>query len=212
MLKVNEIFASIQGESSFSGLPCTFVRFSGCPLRCRWCDTAYAFEAGESLTQDQILDRVKQLGIMMVELTGGEPLAQTETYELLQKFVASGFKVLLETGGSEPIVSVDPNVHIVLDVKCPGSNMSERNLYKNFETLKATDEIKFVLASRKDYEWAKELIDKYDLAKKHNILISTAFGLVEPKDAVEWMLADRLDARFQLQMHKYVWHPRTKGV
>jgi len=211
-LKINEIYTSIQGESSYAGLPCTFVRMSGCPLRCNWCDTAYAFDKGAEMSMEEIIADIKLRQVKLVELTGGEPLAQKESLELLDQLESQGFKTMIETGGSEPIEHVNRNTHIVMDLKCPDSKMSAHNLYSNLEFLKSSDEIKFVIASKEDYTWCKNQIAKYDLSKRFNVLLSTAFGLLKAQDLVEWMLEDKLEARFQLQMHKYIWHPRTKGV
>jgi 7-carboxy-7-deazaguanine synthase len=211
-LRVTEIYASIQGESSYSGIPCTFVRLTGCPLRCRWCDTAYGFEGGKDYSIDEILKTVKDLGVPLVELTGGEPLAQSETPILIQKLFAAGYQVLIETGGSEDISCLPQKTHIVMDLKCPDSGMEDRNLWSNLESLKPSDEIKFVVASRKDYEWTRKVIEEHDLSKRFKVLLSTAFGLITPLEVVDWMMADKLDVRFQLQMHKYIWSPRKKGV
>jgi 7-carboxy-7-deazaguanine synthase len=211
-LKINEIYKSVQGESSYSGLPCTFIRVSGCPLRCRWCDTAYAFDKGDDLTITQVIEQVAKMGVKLVELTGGEPLAQSSSISLLNELVELGYETMIETGGSEPIDDINAKTHIVMDIKCPDSKMSDRNLYANFDSLKASDEIKFVLASRADYEWSLNIIEKYSLTNRFKVLISSAFALLDPKLAVEWMLEDKLDARFQLQMHKYIWNPRKKGV
>ena len=211
-LKITEIYPSIQGESSFAGYPCTFIRLTGCPLRCRWCDTAYAFEGGKSQSIDEILEEVKKAGVQMVELTGGEPLAQADCAVLASRLVADGYKVLIETGGSEPIEVLPKEVHVVLDVKCPGSKMDDRNLWTNLDYIKPTDDVKFVLADRADYEWALKVIAERGIAAKANILFSCAFGLLQPKDVAEWMVQDKVTWRLQLQMHKYIWHPRAKGV
>jgi len=212
MLKITEIYPSIQGESSFAGYPCVFVRLTGCPLRCRWCDTAYAFEGGRDVPVAEIIEEVRKTGINMVELTGGEPLAQPGGYLLARSLVEAGFKVLIETGGSEPIDGLPAEVHVVMDIKCPGSRMEERNLWSNLAHLKPTDDVKFVLADRADYDWALNVIRHKGIDKKANILFSCAFGMVHPKDVAAWMVEDKVTWRLQLQMHKYIWHPRTKGV
>jgi len=211
-LKVTEIYKSVQGESSYAGLPCTFIRMTGCPLRCRWCDTAYAFEGGEDASLETIMQKVKELGVHLVELTGGEPLAQKGSYELANHLSESGYKVLIETGGSEPIAGLHQNVHVIMDIKCPGSKMDGKNLWSNIELLKPTDEVKFVVASKEDFSWAVTVCEKYDLEKKCRLLFSPAFGLVQPKDLVEWLLESGANARLNLQQHKFIWHPRAKGV
>jgi len=211
-LRITEIYASIQGESSFAGFPCTFVRLTGCPLRCRWCDTAYAFEGGEEWTITAIVDRVKELGVPLVELTGGEPLAQPLCNDLAAALVDAGFRVLIETSGSEPVDRLPSSVHVIMDIKCPGSLMDGKNMWSNLKYLKPTDELKFVLASRSDYDWACEKIAAESLSERFSVLMSCAFGLLKPIELAEWMTADRLKARLQLQQHKYIWHPRAKGV
>jgi len=211
-LRITEIYASIQGESSFAGFPCTFVRLTGCPLRCRWCDTAYAFEGGEDMTIPQIVDRVRELGIDLVEITGGEPLAQPLCNDLASSLIEAGFRVLIETSGSEPVDKLPIPVHIIMDIKCPGSGMDEKNLWSNLAHLKPTDEIKFVLANRADYDWAAAKVREFDLDSRFSVLMSVAFGLLKPVELAEWMTADRSPARLQLQQHKYIWHPRAKGV
>lgn len=210
-LIITEIYPSIQGESSYAGLPCTFIRLTGCPLRCRWCDTTYSFEGGKSVTVEDILAQVGQHGIPLVELTGGEPLAQKETIKLAQLLGDQGYKVLIETGGSEDVSQLDARVHIIMDIKCPGSGMVDRNLWSNIDSLKTSDEIKFVLAHREDYDWALRVINERKL-ERFNLLFSPAFGLLQPKQLAEWMVQDKVKARLNLQQHKYIWHPRAKGV
>lgn len=212
--KVTEIYASIQGESSYAGFPCTFVRLTGCPLRCRWCDTVYGFEGGRTMTLDDIVAEVTRLGIPLVELTGGEPLAQPRCVEIMDELQSRGFKILLETSGSEDIAPVPSHVHIIMDLKCPGSGMSDRNLWTNLDSLKATDEIKLVVANRDDFEWAKSVVVEKDLAARFKVLFSCAFGLVKPHELAQWMLETPhlATCRFQLQQHKYIWSPRAKGV
>ena len=210
-LIITEIYPSIQGESSYAGLPCTFIRLTGCPLRCRWCDTTYSFEGGKPMTVDDILAVVSQHGISLVELTGGEPLAQKQAIALSRVLGDRGFKVLIETGGSEDISELDPRVHIIMDIKCPGSGMADRNLWSNIGSLKNSDEIKFVLAHREDYDWAVRVIQERGL-ERFNLLLSPAFGLLQPKQLAEWMVKDKIKARLNLQQHKYIWHPRAKGV
>ena len=210
-LIITEIYPSIQGESSYAGLPCTFIRLTGCPLRCRWCDTTYSFEGGKPVTVEDILAQVGQHGIPLVELTGGEPLAQKETIKLAQLLGDQGYKVLIETGGSEDVSQLDARVHIIMDIKCPGSGMVDRNLWSNIDSLKTSDEIKFVVAHREDYDWALRVINERKL-ERFNLLFSPAFGLLQPKQLAEWMVEDKVKARLNLQQHKYIWHPRAKGV
>ncbi len=212
MLKVNEIFYSVQGESTHTGLPCIFVRLTFCNLRCTYCDTEYAFYDGEDLSINQIIERVKNYKCNLVEVTGGEPLMQEESYLLLQKLCDENFDVLLETGGSLPIKEVDKRVKIIMDLKCPSSGMLKKNLYDNLSYLKKTDELKFVIGTREDYEWSKNIIKEYSLSGKYEILFSTVFEELEPETLVGWILEDKLNVRFQLQVHKYIWDPKTKGV
>lgn len=212
MIKVNEIFFSIQGESSRAGLPCVFVRLTYCNLRCSYCDTEYAFYEGSDFSIDEIVNRIKSYNCNLVEITGGEPLMQNECLDLMKKLCDSGFDVMLETGGSLPIASVDSRVMIIMDLKCPSSGMLKKNLYTNIPFLKKNDEVKFVIGSREDYEWSKEIISKYELKRKCGILFSVVFSTLEPVTLVNWILEDKLDVRFQLQMHKFIWHPETKGV
>jgi 7-carboxy-7-deazaguanine synthase len=211
-LNITEIYPSVQGESSFAGLPCTFVRLTGCPLRCRWCDTAYAFHGGRSLGIDEILAEVKKLGINLVELTGGEPLAQEHCPTLAKGLVAQGYRVLIETSGSEPVDPLPPEVHIIMDLKCPGSGMADRNLWSNLSHLKPSDEIKMVVRDRVDFDWAESMIAEHDLSNRFRVLLSPAWGLLDSKELVAWMLERKVNARLNLQLHKYIWHPRAKGV
>jgi len=212
MLKVNEIYFSIQGESTKAGLPCVFVRLTYCNLRCKYCDTEYAFYEGYDLSIEEIIGEVKKFDCKLVEITGGEPLVQSEAIVLMSKLCDEGFEVLLETGGSLSIKEIDPRVKIIMDLKCPTSGMLKKNHYENIDFIKSSDEIKFVLGSREDYEWTKEILQKYNLTKKCIILFSVVFGELEPVRLVEWILEDKLDVRFQLQMHKFIWEPTTKGV
>ncbi|MDP3581282.1 MAG: 7-carboxy-7-deazaguanine synthase QueE [Ignavibacteria bacterium] len=212
MLKINEIYKSIQGESSKAGLPCVFVRLTYCNLRCTYCDSEYAFYDGKDMEIDEILSEIKKLGCNLVEITGGEPLFQKESLDFMRRLCDDGFEVMLETGGSLPIEEVDKRVMIILDLKCPSSGMLKKNLYKNVEHLKAKDEVKFVIGTREDYDWTKEIIAKNSLSKKCSVLFSTVFGTLNPQTLVDWILEDKLNVRFQLQMHKYIWNPKTKGV
>lgn len=212
MLKVNEIYYSIQGESSNAGLPCVFVRLTYCNLRCTYCDTEYAFYEGKELSIEEIIDQVKKYQCELVEVTGGEPLFQDECYELLNKLCDEGFVVLLETGGSLSIKEVNQKVKIIMDFKCPSSAMMKKNLYDNANYLKQSDEVKFVIGNREDYEWSKETIKKYKLDKKCSLLFSPVFDKIEPVSIVNWILEDKLNVRFQLQIHKFIWEPSEKGV
>jgi 7-carboxy-7-deazaguanine synthase len=211
-MKVNEIFKSIQGESSYAGLPCIFVRLSGCNLRCGWCDTAYAFHEGEERSIDSVLEEVRALGIRHVEITGGEPLLQEETYPLITKLLNEGYHVLVETSGSAPIDKIDPRAVVIMDIKCPGSKMSHTVHWENLKWLKREDEVKFVIADRTDYEWAKETLLQHPILQERAILFSPVFGQMEPRQLAEWVLEDRLPVRFQLQLHKYIWDPQMRGV
>ncbi len=212
MLKVNEIYHSIQGESSKSGLPCVFVRLTYCNLRCAYCDTEYAFYEGEDKSIEEIINEVKKYNCKLVEVTGGEPLVQKESLELMKKLCDEGFDVMLETGGSLPIKDIDERVLIIMDLKCPSSKMEKKNLYENTNYLKPKDELKFVIGNREDYDWSKEIISKYNLINKSKILFAVVFDELEPVSLVNWIIKDKLDVRYQLQMHKYIWHPETKGV
>jgi 7-carboxy-7-deazaguanine synthase len=212
-LRIAEIFKSVQGEGTRAGLPCIFVRTTGCNLRCVWCDTAYAYEGGTWMTLDEILQRVDELGCKLVMLTGGEPLLQDATPVLAQRLIERGCTVLVETSGALPI-DVLPDAAIrIMDLKCPDSGMCERNDFENLSKLKRADEVKFVLASRRDYEWAREQIRKFELHQRVvAVLLSAVFGKLEPAQVAEWMLADSLPARLQLQLHKIIWEPGRRGV
>ena len=212
MLKVNEIFYSIQGESSKAGLPCVFVRLTYCNLRCSYCDTEYAFYEGKDYSVDEIIEEVKKYNCKLIEVTGGEPLVQNESKELMKQLCDKGFEVLLETAGNMPIEDIDKRVKIIMDLKCPSSGMMKKNLYENTDHLKKTDEVKFVIGTREDYEWSRDILGKYNLNKKCIVLFSCVFDKLEPLTLVSWILEDKLDVRYQLQMHKYIWHPETKGV
>ncbi len=212
MLKINEIYFSVQGESSRAGLPCVFVRLTYCNLRCTYCDTEYAFYEGEDRSVDEIINEVKKYDCNLVEITGGEPLVQEESINLMKKLCNEGFDVMLETAGNMPISNIDDRVNIIMDLKCPSSGMMKKNLYENINHLKKTDELKFVIGDREDYKWTKDIMNKYNLNSKCEILLSVVFGELEPLSLVNWILEDKLNVRFQLQMHKFIWHPETKGV
>ena len=212
MLKVTEIFHSIQGESTHAGRPCVFIRLTGCPLRCTWCDTAYAFYGGRDLAQDDMIAQVRAFGCNLVEVTGGEPLSQAASLPLLTRLCDEGFEVLLETSGAVDTSGVDARVRVVLDVKCPGSGMAERMYWPNVDRLASRDEVKFVIKDRTDYEWAREVVRSRDLAARCTVLMSPVFGEVDARQLAEWVLADRLPVRFQLQMHKQIWAPDMRGV
>jgi 7-carboxy-7-deazaguanine synthase len=211
-MRITEIFHSIQGESSYAGQPCVFVRLTGCPLRCTWCDTDYAFYGGHEFSVDEVLAKVQTYGCRLVEVTGGEPLVQPESLPLMTRLCDAGYTVLLETSGAVDIAPVDPRAHVILDVKCPGSGMTDRMHWTNLSQLAAKDEAKFVMADRADYEWAREILTQYDLASRCPVLFSPVFGTLDVRQLAEWTLADRLPVRFQLQMHKYIWAPDMRGV
>uniref|UniRef100_A0A832G2K7 7-carboxy-7-deazaguanine synthase n=1 Tax=Ignavibacterium album TaxID=591197 RepID=A0A832G2K7_9BACT len=213
MAKINEIYYSIQGESTFAGLPCVFVRFTYCNLRCTYCDTAYAFYEGRDASVDEIISEIKEYNCKLVEITGGEPLVQRdECLELMRKLCHFDYQVMIETGGSLPINGIDPRVKIIMDLKCPSSGMMKKNLYENIYFLKPIDEVKFVIGTKEDYDWAKEIIKQYELDKRCTLLFSPVFGSIEPSEIVHWILEDSLPVRFQLQMHKYIWNPEIRGV
>lgn len=212
-LTVNEVYQSVQGESTWAGLPCVFVRLTFCDLRCTYCDTEYAFYEGEKMELAEIVEKVRGFGCPLVEVTGGEPLLQPNCVPLLTMLCDAGFTVLLETSGAHDISAVDPRVHRIMDLKTPSSGECARNLYGNIPHLTARDEIKFVIGSREDYEWAREKMREHELAQRVNaVLFSPVFGKIAPAEIVGLMLEDRLPARFQLQMHKFIWEPRARGV
>jgi 7-carboxy-7-deazaguanine synthase len=206
-MRITEIYQSIQGESSYAGLPCVFVRTTGCDLRCSWCDSEFTFTGGTKMTLDRIVEEVEKYDCRLVELTGGEPLLQPDVYELATGLADAGHTVLIETGGHRDISKLDQRVIRIMDLKCPASGECEKNLWSNLEHLRPVDEVKFVIADRRDYEWAKEKIRAHKLEDRAGLLISTAFGFIEPAQVAAWMLEDKLRARFQLQLHKYIWQP-----
>lgn len=213
MLTVNEIFHSIQGESTHAGRPCVFVRLTACDLRCSWCDTPYAFHEGAKMSVDDVLDKVRSYGCDVVEVTGGEPLLQKDVYPLMERLLAEGWTVLLETGGHRDAADVPEGVHRIIDVKCPASGEASKMHWPNLDSLRRSDEVKFVIQDRADYEYAREIAAKYRLADRSAaVLFSPVHGVLDPKLLAAWMLADRVDARLQLQAHKYIWDPQTRGV
>ena len=211
MLRVTEIFHSIQGESTHAGRPCVFVRLTGCNLRCRWCDSEYTCTGGEKMALEDVIGRVKSYGCNLVEITGGEPLAQREALDLIERLLDDGFEVLIETSGSIDIAPVDRRAKIILDVKCPGSGEADKNLWSNLDVLREHDEIKFVIADRADYDWARRVIAEQKLDRR-TILFSPVWGELDLKPLAEWMLADRVPARLQTQLHKHIWGAEARGV
>ena len=212
MLHVCEIFLSIQGEGARAGWPCGFVRLAGCNLRCAWCDTSYAWAGGEEMGLDDVLARAAELGCPRVEVTGGEPLLQPETPELLGRLCDAGFETLLETNGSQDIAALDPRVVRIVDFKCPSSGEAAANRWANVRHLRAGDEVKFVLADRADYEFAHAMIVEHDLRERCPVLLSPVHGRLDPADLAEWILADKLDVRLGLQLHKLIWPDRERGA
>lgn len=213
-LRVAELFASIQGESSFAGQPCSFVRLAGCDLRCSWCDTSWAWSptAGTPMSIPQVLSALAEHELRLVEITGGEPLQQQGSPALLQALVDAGYQVLLETSGACDIGAVPPGVHIILDLKAPGSGQLERMLWGNLDILPPSAEVKLVLADRGDYEWAKGIMAQHHLAQRWPVLLSPVGVRLPAAELAAWMVADRSPARLQLQLHKHIWSPETRGV
>jgi 7-carboxy-7-deazaguanine synthase len=217
-VQVTEIFHSIQGESTWAGVPCTFVRLTGCPLRCVWCDTAYAFHGGERMTLDEVVAAVASKPAEVVEVTGGEPLSHPAAYELADRLLAEGYTVLVETSGAIDVSPLDPRVHKIMDLKCPGSGESHRNRWQNLEHLTGRDEIKFVVKDRTDYEWMRDTIRERGLDRcvqegsLRALLVSPVWGEVDLEALAGWILQDALPVRFQVQLHKLIWGPDRKGV
>ena len=214
MLRVTEIFRSVQGESTHTGRPCTFVRLTGCPMRCVWCDSEYTFTGGEHVSIDDVMAQVQSLGCHLVEVTGGEPLAQKEGFRLVNRLCESGFEVLVETGGYVSTEELDQRASVILDVKCPASAEVSRNHWPNLDRLRSDqDEVKFVVADHGDWEFAKEVIARYELqTRARAVLISPAWGQVDLKELAEWISSSGLNIRMQLQMHKYIWGAEARGV
>jgi 7-carboxy-7-deazaguanine synthase len=217
-LRISEIFHSIQGESTRAGLPCTFVRLTGCPLRCTWCDTEYAFTGGRRMTFDEILEEVARWPTKLVEITGGEPLAHAGAFDLADRLLDEGYTVLVETSGAFDVAPLNGGVHVIMDLKCPGSGESERNLWANLEHLDSGDEIKFVVKDRADWEWTRDTIRERGLDRRVHegslgaLLVSPVWGAVDLEALAGWILAEDLPIRFQMQLHKLVWGPDTQGV
>jgi 7-carboxy-7-deazaguanine synthase len=213
VLTINEIFFSIQGESTHAGRPCVFVRLTACDLRCTWCDTPYAFHEGGKRTVQDIVAEVEGFGCRTVEITGGEPLLQDGVYELMTVLLSRGFEVLVETGGHRSTARVPAEVTTILDVKCPGSGEGGRTDWSNLDRLRPHDEVKFVIADRADYDYARDIVARYDLAARvAAVHASPVHDVLHPRTLAEWVLADRAPFRVQLQLHKYIWDPATRGV
>lgn len=214
LLRVTEIFRSIQGESTHAGRPCSFVRLTGCPMRCVWCDSEYTFTGGDHLSLDEVMRQVRDFGCNLVEVTGGEPLAQPNALHLITRLCDDGYEVLVETGGYLTTEGVDHRAKVILDVKCPASGEEPRNHWPNLERLNPTqDEVKFVVADRGDWDYTRGVIDQYELQTRAKaVLISPVWGQVELTDLADWVAASGLNVRFQLQMHKQIWGPDAKGV
>jgi len=211
-LKINEIYYSVQGESTHTGRPCIFIRLTYCNLRCSYCDTEYAFYEGKDMEIAQIISEIQQWECNLVEVTGGEPLFQEECIDLLHELINSNYEVMLETGGSLSISEVPKKVIKIVDFKCPSSKMEKKNLWSIVDDLQDHDEVKFVIGNREDFDWAKDKITEYSLDKICTLLFSPTFGKIDPQLIVEWILADNLPVRMQMQMHKMIWSPEEKGV
>lgn len=212
ILKINEIFYSIQGESTQAGRPCVFVRLTYCDLRCSYCDTTYAFFEGKELSIADIIKEVKNYNCPLVEITGGEPLIQKNVLPLMKKLCNDGFEVLIETGGHMDISVTDPRVKRIMDIKCPSSGESEKNLWSNIVHLTGQDEVKFVVGTKEDLQWAKSVVEQYELSDKCVVIFSPVFGKMNYLDLANWILKSKLKIRMQVQMHKLIWEPHTRGV
>jgi 7-carboxy-7-deazaguanine synthase len=217
-LRVTEIFHSIQGESTWAGFPCTFIRLTGCPLRCVWCDTEYAFHGGEKIPLDDLVEKAREIGTPLVEITGGEPLIHKNAFVLARRLLDAGFTVLVETSGAIDVSPLDPRVHKIMDLKCPGSGEESRNLWSNLEHLTERDELKFVIKDRADYEWARDtlrehgIIDRLERGQLRAILFSPVWDSIDFQQMAAWILEDRLPVRFQVQLHKVIWGANGPGV
>ena len=212
MLNINEIFKSIQGESSFTGLPCIFIRLTGCNLRCTWCDTEYAFYDGKPKSVQEVIDAIEPLSVRLVEITGGEPLLQDAVYDLMNALLAKNYKVLVETGGGVSVAKVPDQIIKILDVKCPGSGEESKNLWENLDHLNPHDEVKFVLADRSDYEWSRDVLNRTHIHKKVTVLFSPVYDKLDLKELAAWVLEDNLPVRVQTQLHKVIWGKDAIGV
>ena len=211
-MKVCEIFRSIQGESTYAGIPCTFIRLTGCNLRCSYCDTRYAYYEGNEISEEDIIKQVKSAGINLVEITGGEPLLQKDVYHLIERMLNDNYKVLIETNGSLSIKEIDRRAVIILDIKTPGSGMSGKMDMSNLNVIKNIDEVKFVITNKIDYEWSKDIMNKYNLFDRCNILVSPAYGILKPEDLAGWMIEDGLKVRLNLQIHNYIFGSGRRGI
>ncbi len=211
-MRITEIFYSIQGESSFAGRPCTFIRLTGCNLRCTWCDTEYSFHGGTEMTPSEIMARIIEYGCKLVEFTGGEPLLQRDVFPLIMEILDKGYTVLVETGGSINLSNLDPRAIKILDIKCPSSGMHDKMDFANIDLLTGRDEVKFVVLDRKDYEYARSIIETYNLTVRTNVLFSPVYDRADVRTIAGWILKDKLDARCQIQLHKYIWGPNVRGV
>jgi 7-carboxy-7-deazaguanine synthase len=211
-LMIHEIYRSLQGESTWAGLPCVFVRLAVCDARCSWCDTPHAFNEGHAMSLDAVMQEVASHGCPLVELTGGEPLLQPEALTLMQRLCDEGHQVLLETSGAHDVAAVDRRVRVIMDLKCPDSGESHNNRWANLEVLPPSSELKLVIASRRDFDWALSVVRERALVERFVVLFSPVFGAVEPRDLATWLLDARIDARMQLQQHKYIWDPNARGV
>ena len=212
MLRITEIYRSVQGEGSHAGYPCVFVRLTGCNLRCTWCDTEYGYNGGKDLSLEQVLKEVSALNTNLVEVTGGEPLLQEETPQLVDLLLENGYTVLIETAGSIDISCVSKKAVRIVDMKCPGSGMLDKNLYKNLDLVTDKDEVKFVIKDKADFDWAVNLIKKHALESKTQILISPVYGEMDQEKLTEWLLESGINARLQVQLHKIIWGPDKTGV
>jgi 7-carboxy-7-deazaguanine synthase len=211
-LKINEIFYSIQGESTYMGIPCVFVRLVGCNLRCRYCDTQYAYEDGIMMSVDSVIDEIRNYDVKLVEITGGEPLLQDGVYTLMHNLVEKGYTVLLETNGSVTLDKVNGEVVKIVDVKCPSSGMSHKMEFSNMRYVNKKDQVKLVVSDKMDYDWAKDIIKRHNLLEITQVLMSPVHQILEPRTLVRWILDDKLQVRLQIQLHKYIWGPEVRGV
>ena len=214
MLRVTEIFRSIQGESTHAGRPCTFVRLTGCPMRCTWCDSEYTFTGGEHVSIDDVMKQVHDFGCRLVEVTGGEPLAQREAFDLIERLCDESYEVLIETGGYVSTEALDQRAKVILDVKCPASGEAERNHWPNLTRLRPDlDEVKFVIADRADWDFARSVVHDYDLeSRARSVLISPAWEQIDLQELANWIVESGMNVRMQLQMHKHIWGPDARGV